>query len=99
MNVHLFFSRPLAGLTNRPPVRDSDPGTPLVIPTIILTIAWEEVLILTLTNKPKLLILFHGILVYTGISLHIFWIPEGKYVIDLFSDASVIVYGWKFNIN
>ena len=30
MNVHYFFSRPLARLTNRPPVLDSDPGMPLV---------------------------------------------------------------------
>ena len=36
MNVHLFFSQPLAGLTNRPLVRDSDPGTPLNHGQIIL---------------------------------------------------------------
>ena len=27
--MFIFFSQPLAGLTNQPPVRDSDPGTPL----------------------------------------------------------------------
>ena len=30
MNVEFIFSPPLAGLTNRPPVRDSRAGTPLV---------------------------------------------------------------------
>ena len=35
----------------------------IIIPTIIFTIAWEEVLILSFTNMPKLLVLLHGILV------------------------------------
>ena len=39
---------------------------------------------------PKLLVLLHGILVYTRIFVHIFWIPEGKYVNDLFSDVQVL---------
>jgi len=30
IGFHFFFSLPAAGLTNRPPVRDSDPGAPLV---------------------------------------------------------------------
>ena len=30
-NVQFLFSRPPAGLTNQPPVWDSDPGTPLHI--------------------------------------------------------------------
>jgi hypothetical protein len=34
MNVQLFFLQPLGGLTNQPPVRDSDPGTPLFLPHI-----------------------------------------------------------------
>ena len=42
---------------------------------------------MTFTNKPKLLVCFHGILIYTCISGHILGIPEGKYVIDLFSDG------------
>ena len=33
---HFFFSPPAAGLTNRGPVRDSDPGAPLVWPLICL---------------------------------------------------------------
>ena len=68
-------------------LRDHVSSKVIVILTIILTIVWEEVLILTFTNKPKLLVLFYGILVYTRISWHILRIPEGKYVIDLFSDA------------
>ena len=44
---------------------------------------------MTFTNKPKLLVCFHGILIYTRISGHILGIPEGKYVIDLFSDELV----------
>ena len=59
----------------------------IVIPTIIFTITWEEVLILCITNKPKLLVLFHGILVYTRNSVYIFQIPGGKYINDIFSDV------------
>ena len=70
-------------------LRDHVSSKVIVILTIILTIAWEEVLILTFTNKPKLLVLFYGILVYTRISWHILRIPEGKYVIDLFSDDGI----------
>ena len=44
----------------------------IVIPTIIFNIAWEEVLILRITNKPKLLDLFHGILGYTRNSVYIY---------------------------
>ena len=58
----------------------------IVKPKIFLTIPWEEVLILHITNKPILLVLFHGILVYTHNSVYIFQIPGGKYVIDIFSD-------------
>ena len=68
-------------------LRDLVSSKIIAIPTIIFNIAWEEVLILRITNKPKLLVLFHGILVYTRNSVHIFSIPEGKYVYDIFSDA------------
>ena len=44
----------------------------IVIPTIIFTTAWEEVHILSLTIMTKLLVLLHGILVYTPIFVHIF---------------------------
>jgi hypothetical protein len=33
------------------------------------------------------LVLFHGILVYTRNSVHIFQIPGGKYINDIFSDV------------
>ena len=58
----------------------------IVIPTIIFTIIREEVLILRITNKPKLLVLSHVILVYTRNSVYIFQIPGGKYINDIFSD-------------
>ena len=63
----------------------------IVIPTIIFTITSEEVLILGITNKLKLLLLFHGILVYTRNSVYIFQISEAKYVNDFFSDA---IFKW-----
>ena len=59
----------------------------IVIPTIIFTIIREEVLILRITNKPKLLVLSHVILVYTRNSVYIFQIPGGKYINDIFSDG------------
>ena len=59
----------------------------IVIPIIIFTITWEEVLILCITNKPKLLVLFHAILVYTCNSVYIFQILVAKYVNDFFSDV------------
>ena len=59
----------------------------IIIPTIIFTIKREEVLILRITNKPKLLVLSHVILVYTLNSVYLFQIPGGKYIIDIFSDA------------
>ena len=62
----------------------------IVIPTIIFTIIREEVLILRITNKPKLLVLSHVILVYTRNSVYIFQIPGGKYINDIFSDAHPI---------
>ena len=58
----------------------------IIIPTIIFTIKREEVLILRITNKPKLLVLSHVILVYTLNSVYLFQIPGGKYIIDIFSD-------------
>ena len=61
----------------------------IVIPTIIFTITSEEVLILHITNKPKFLVLFHAILVYTCNSVYIFQISEAKYVNDFFSDGWV----------
>jgi hypothetical protein len=67
-------------------LRDLVSSKIIVIPTIIFTIAWEEVLILRITNKTKLLVLFHGILVYTRNSVNIFQIPGGKYINDIFSD-------------
>ena len=74
-------------------LRDLVSSKLVVIPKIILTITWEEVLILTFTNKPKLLVCFHGISVYTRISWHILRIPGGKYVINLFSD--VLLKGYE----
>ena len=62
----------------------------IVIPIIIFTITWEEVLILRITNKPKLLVLFHAILVYTCNFVYIFQISVAKYVNDFFSDAVII---------
>ena len=59
----------------------------IVIPTIIFTFKREEVLILRITNKPKLLVLSHVILVYTRNSVYIFQVPGGKYIIDIFSDV------------
>jgi len=59
----------------------------IVIPTIIFTLEREEVLILRITNKPKLLVIFYGILVYTRNSVYIFQIPGGKYINDIFSDV------------
>ena len=53
-------------------LRDLASSKVFVIPTIIFTIKWEEVLILSLTNMPKLYVLLHGILVYTRIFVHIF---------------------------
>ena len=58
----------------------------IVIPTIIFTIKREEVLILRITNMPKLLVLFHVILVNTCYSVFLFQVPGGKYIIDIFSD-------------
>ena len=68
----------------------------IIIPTIIFTIKREEVLILRITNKPKLLVLFHVILVYTRNSVYLFQIPGGKYIIDIFSDGAVVMpsKGW-----
>ena len=62
----------------------------IIIPTIIFTIKREEVLILRITNKPKLLVLSHVILVYTLNSVYLFQIPGGKYIIDIFSDVIVL---------
>ena len=62
----------------------------IIIPTIIFTIKREEVLILRITNKPKLLVLSHVILVYTRNSVYLFQIPGGKYIIDIFSDAHLV---------
>jgi hypothetical protein len=53
-------------------LRDLVSSKVIVIPTIIFTIAWEEVLILSLANMPKLSVLLHGILVYTRIFVHIY---------------------------
>ena len=53
-------------------LRDLASSKVIVIPTIIFTTAWEEVLILSLTNMPKLSVLLHGILVHTRIFVHIF---------------------------
>ena len=69
----------------------------IVIPTIIFTIKRRESHILRITNKPKLLVLSHVILVYTRNSVYIFQILGGKYTNDIFSDGiktsvSVIIY-------
>ena len=40
-------------------LRDLVSSKTIVIPTIIFTLEREEVLILCITNKPKLLVLFH----------------------------------------
>ena len=58
----------------------------IVIATIIFTIKREEVLILRITNMPKLLVLFHVILVNTRYFVCLFQVPGGKYIIDIFSD-------------
>ena len=70
-------------------LRDLVSSKTIVIPTIIFTLEREEVLILCITNKPKLLVLFHGILVYTRNSVYIFQIPGGKYINVIFSDVCV----------
>ena len=44
----------------------------IIIPTIIFTIKREEVLILRITNKQKLLVVFHVILDYTCNSVYLF---------------------------
>ena len=44
----------------------------IVIPIIIFIIKREEVLILRITNMPKLLVLFHVILVNTRNSVYLF---------------------------
>ena len=59
----------------------------IVIPIIIFIIKREEVLILRITNMPKLLVLFHVILVNTRNFVYLFQIPGGKYIIDIFSDV------------
>ena len=64
----------------------------IVIPTIIFTFKREEVLILRITNKPKLLVLSHVILVYTCNSVYIFQVPGGKYINDIFSDDSFFLH-------
>ena len=58
----------------------------IVIPTIIFTIKRGESHILWITNKLKLLVLSHVILVYTRNSVYIFQILGGKYINDIFSD-------------
>ena len=60
----------------------------IVIPTIIFTIERGESHILRITNKPKLLVLSHVILVYTRNSVYIFQILGGKYINDIFSDVT-----------
>jgi hypothetical protein len=81
-------------------LRDLISSKIIVIPTIIFTIAcqWEEVLILRITNKTKLLVLFHGILVYTRNSVNIFQIPGGKYINDIFSDGILLVNVYKLEV-
>ena len=69
----------------------------IVIPTIIFTIKREEVLILRITNMPKLLVLSHVILDYTCNSVYLFQIPGGKYIIKFFSDV-VLAYASPFTI-
>ena len=61
----------------------------IVIPTIIFTIERGESHILRITNKPKLLVLSHVILVYTCNSVYIFQILGGKYINDIFSDVGM----------
>ena len=64
-------------------LRDHVSSEVIIILTIILTIVW-------FTNKPKLLVLFHGILVYTRSSWHIYTSnSRGSIcnIIDLFSDG------------
>ena len=63
----------------------------IVMPEILLNNVKEEVLILTLTNKPKLLWLSNGILGYKYNFRHILTILEGKYVVDFFSDDSCAI--------
>jgi hypothetical protein len=72
-------------------LRDHGSLQVIAIPKNILSVAREEVLILSFANIPKLLSLFHGILVYARISLHILRIPEGKYTIYLFSDVAKLL--------
>ena len=62
----------------------------IVIPTIIFTIKRGESHILWITNKLKLLVLSHVILVYTRNSVYIFQILGGKYINDIFSDVPAI---------
>ena len=61
----------------------------IVIQTIVFTIKRGESHILRNTNKQKLLVLFHVILVYTRNSVYLFQIPGGKYIIDFFSDVDM----------
>ena len=61
----------------------------IVIPTIIFTIKRGESHILRITNKPKLLVLSHVILVYTRNSVYIFQILGGKYTNVIFSDEAM----------
>ena len=64
----------------------------IVIPTSIFTIWRERGPNIELANTPKLLSLFHGILVYTNISWYILRIPEGRYIVCLLSDAVTETY-------
>ena len=59
----------------------------IVIPTIIFTIKREEVLILRISNMPKLLVLSHVILDYIRNFIYLFQIPGNEYIIDIFSDV------------
>ena len=61
----------------------------IIILTIIFTIKTETLKTKRITTKPKLLLPFHVILVYTPNSVFLFPIPRGKYVIDIFSDVLV----------
>ena len=60
----------------------------IIILTIIFTIKTEPLKTQRITTKPKLLVPFHVILDYTRNSVYLFQIRRGKYVIDLFSDAT-----------
>ena len=62
----------------------------IVIGTIIFTIKRGESHILWITNKLKLLVLSHVILVYTRNSVYIFQILGGKYINDIFSDVLLV---------